>query len=434
MEAEAVGAYGVVALFVLLALRTPVAIAMILVGTAGITILTNERAALATLSGETWVIVTNPTLTVIPLFILMGNLASASGMSRNLYDAAYAWVGHWRGGLASATIVGCGGFAALSGSSLASALTMGRVALPEMARFRYDPRLSTGAVAAGGTLGILIPPSTGFIVYAVLTDESIGRLFMAGVIPGLLLMVLFIGSITLLAAWRPHYGPAGPRASLRGRCTTLVAASPLLTIMLVTIGGIYVGAFTPTEAAGVGAVLAGLVGLARRALSWQSIKGTLLHTVRTSAMTYLILVGAHVFSPFLARSHLPELLTDTMIGLGLGAYGTLAIILLAFIVLGTFLEGFAMLVLAVPIVFPIVLALGFDPVWFGVLVVIVLEMGLITPPVGLNVFLVKSIAPDVAMGRIFAGITPFWLAMLVCLALLVAFPEFALFLPGTMFE
>jgi len=434
MSGEMIGVWGIVALFVLLALRTPVSIAMILVGTAGIAILNNERAALATLGGETWVILTNPTLTVIPLFILMGNLASASGMSRNLYDAAYAWVGHWRGGLASATIVGCSGFAALSGSSVASAITMGRVALPEMERFRYDNRLATGAVAAGGTLGILIPPSTGFIIYAVLTEESIGRLFIAGILPGILLAILFIITITLLTTWRAGYGPAGPRSGLRHRLATLVAAGPLIGIIAVTIGGIYIGAFTPMEAAGVGAVLAFAVALARRSLSWASTGQILLATVRTSAMSYMILIGAHVFSPFLARSQLPDLLTESVMALGFGPYGTLALILLAFIILGTFLEGFAMLVLTLPIVFPLIVGLGFDPIWFGVLMVIVLEMGLITPPVGVNVFVVKSIAPGVSMNRVFAGIAPFWVAMLVCLAILVAFPEIALFLPDHMFD
>ncbi|MEO1224732.1 MAG: TRAP transporter large permease [Pseudomonadota bacterium] len=433
MSPELIGILGIVALFVLLALRMPVAVALMIVGTGGIALLSNSRAALATLGSETFVIATKIELTIIPLFVLMGNLASQSGLSRNLYDAAYAWVGHWRGGLASATVVGCSGFAALSGSSVASAITMGRVALPEMKRYEYDNRLATGSVAAGGTLGILIPPSTGFVIYAILTEESIGRLFMAGILPGLLLTGLFIVTITLLTMWRPSYGPAGPHTQFAEKLVALAKAGPLLAIIAITIGGIYGGVFSPMEAAGVGALLTLAVALYRRSLTWGSFGKILLQTVRISAMSYLILIGAHVFSPFLARTDIPGLLTEALIGLGLGSYGTLIIILIAFIILGTFLEGFAMLVLTLPIVFPLILALGFDPIWFGVIMVIVLEMGLITPPVGVNVFVVKSIAPGVPMGRIFAGIAPFWFAMLACLIILLIAPQIVLLLPDTMF-
>ncbi|MEM8588489.1 MAG: TRAP transporter large permease [Pseudomonadota bacterium] len=433
MSPELIGILGIVALFVLLALRMPVAVALMIVGTGGIALLSNSRAALATLGSETFVIATKIELTIIPLFVLMGNLASQSGLSRNLYDAAYAWVGHWRGGLASATVVGCSGFAALSGSSVASAITMGRVALPEMKRYEYDNRLATGSVAAGGTLGILIPPSTGFVIYAILTEESIGRLFMAGILPGLLLTGLFIVTITLLTMWRPSYGPAGPQTQFGEKLIALAKAGPLLAIIAITIGGIYGGVFSPMEAAGVGALLTLAVALYRRSLTWGSFGKILLQTVRISAMSYLILIGAHVFSPFLARTDIPGLLTEALIGLGLGSYGTLIIILVAFIILGTFLEGFAMLVLTLPIVFPLILALGFDPIWFGVIMVIVLEMGLITPPVGVNVFVVKSIAPGVPMGRIFAGIAPFWFAMLACLIILLIAPQIVLLLPDTMF-
>ncbi|MEP2533220.1 TRAP transporter large permease [Shimia sp.] len=433
MTIEIVGLIGVLGLFGLLALRMPVGLALIVVGTLGIWSLSNSTVALATLGDETWVVVTQSTLTVIPLFILMGNVASISGMSRNLYDAAFAFIGHRRGGLAGATIIGCGGFAALSGSSVASALTMGRVALPEMKRFEYDDRLATGAVAAGGTLGILIPPSTGFIVYAILTEESIGQLFIAGILPGLLLMILFALTVSAVCWFNPALGPAGPRSSAGERIRSLAAAAPLILIILVTIGGIYLGVFTPVEAAGVGAVLTSIVALLRGTVTISTAVSVLLRTVKTTAMTYLILIGAHVFTPFLARSRLPDLLVEQLIGLGLGAYGTLIVILLALIILGTFLEGLAMLVLTLPIIFPIILALGFDPIWFGVLMVIVLEMGLITPPVGLNVFLVKMIAPSVPLSKIFSGIAPFWVAMLAALILLILFPQIALFLPHQMF-
>lgn len=433
MSLELAGVAGIAVLLVLLALRMPVGIAMMLVGTGGIALLANERAALSTLTNEAITITTKVELLVIPLFILMGNLATASGLSRNLYDAAYAWVGARRGGLASATVLGCAGFSALCGSSVASAVTVGRVALPEMQRHRYDPGLATGTVAAGGTLGILIPPSSGFVVYAILTEQSIGQLFIAGILPGLLLTGLFVLTVWLIVARNPALGPPGPRLPRAERLAALAGAGPITLVMVGTIGGIYAGMFTPMEAAAVGAVLTLLIALLRGGLTLSAAGQVLVDTARTSAMIYVILVGAHVFGPFLARTGLPGALSDWMIGLGLGPYGTLAIILLLLIILGCFLEGFAMLVLTLPILFPTVVALGFDPIWFGVIMVIVLEMGLITPPVGVNVFVVKSIARDVPLGQMFRGVLPFWAAMMVCTLLLIIFPQIATFLPQTMF-
>jgi tripartite ATP-independent transporter DctM subunit len=433
MSLELAGVAGIFVLLLLLALRMPVGIAMMVVGTAGIALLANGRAALSTLANEAIAITTKIELLVIPLFVLMGNLATASGLSRNLYDAAQAWVGARRGGLASATVLGCAGFSALCGSSVASAVTVGRVALPEMQRHRYDPGLATGTVAAGGTLGILIPPSAGFVIYAILTEQSIGQLFIAGILPGLLLTGLFVLTVWLLVSRNPALGPPGPRLPRAERLAALAGAGPILLVMAGTIGGIYAGMFTPMEAAAVGAVLTLAIALLRRGLTLHAASQVLGDTARTTAMIYVILVGAHVFGPFLARSGLPGALSDWMIGLGLGAYGTLALILLLLIVLGCFLEGFAMLVLTLPILFPTVMALGFDPIWFGVILVIVLEMGLITPPVGVNVFVVKSIAREVPLGTMFRGVLPFWGAMMVCVLLLVAFPQIATFLPQTMF-
>lgn len=432
MSATAIGLWGLAGLFVLLALRMPVAVAMLIVGFGGIWALNGVNSAYATLANEAFVMASYYELSVIPLFVLMGNIASVSGMSRDLYAAAYAWIGPMRGGLASATVVGCSGFAALSGSSVASAVTMGRVALPEMQRYRYDPRLATGAVAAGGTLGILIPPSTGFVIYAILTEESIGQLFMAGIIPGLLLTGLFILTVLILTGLKPSLGPRGPAVTMDEKLRSLIQAGPMVGIVVATIGGIYLGVFTPVEAAGVGAFLASLVALKRRALTWTNIQDILLNTVRTTAMCFLILIGAHVFSPFLALTHIPDILGDALLGLEVNRYVILLLILGAYILLGTFLEGFAMLVLSIPIVFPLIVALGFDPIWFGVVVVITLEMGLISPPIGVNVFVVKGIAEGVPMRDVFIGIAPFWLAMLVCLILLVLVPELALILPETM--
>ena len=434
MSSSLIGVIGILALFGLLAIRMPVGIVMMLVGFVGVGVMNGWPAALATLGSEPFVIASNFELMIIPMFVLMGNLASISGMSRDLYGAAYAWFGHWRGGLASATIAACAGFAALSGSSVASAVTMGRVALPEMRRYDYHPRLATGAIAAGGTLGILIPPSTGFVIYAILTEESIGRLFLAGVLPGLLLTALFMVAIAIQTRIRPVLGPPGPALPLAERVRATGRAGAMIGIVAVTIGGIYSGFFTAGEAAGVGAFLAFLLALARRSVTPASLNVTLLETVRTSAFAFLILIGAHIFNPFLALTQIPSDLAELLIGTELSRLGILAILLAAFIVLGMFLEGFAILVLTLPIVHPLIVELGYDPIWFGVLMVIVLEMGLISPPVGVNVFVVKGIAEDVPMRDIFIGIMPFWAAMLVCMVLLVVFPEIALFLPNRMIQ
>jgi tripartite ATP-independent transporter DctM subunit len=428
-----IGIVGFLALMFLLAIRTPVGTAMMLVGFVGI-LQINPRGALPTLAGEAFSISTIFSLTILPLFILMGNLAGISGMSRDLYDAAHAWVGHWRGGLASSTIVGCAGFSALSGSSLASAVTMGRVALPEMQRYKYDNRLATGSIAAGGTLGILIPPSAGFVIYAILTEESIGRLFIAGVLPGILLSGLFILAIYILTSINPALGPAsGAAKPLVERLQALRRASWIIGIILVTIGGIYAGVFSAIEAAGIGAFLAFLVALMRRTITIQSMKEVLGHTLRSTATTFYILIGAFVFTPFIALSGIPDALLGVLLDTGANRFVILLLALGFFIFLGTFLEGFAILVLTLPLVQPIMEQLGFNMVWFGVLMVIVLEMGLISPPVGINVFVVKGIAPDVPMNDIFRGIWPFWFAMLLAILILIAVPEIALFLPNTMF-
>ncbi|MCT8998856.1 TRAP transporter large permease [Chelativorans intermedius] len=432
MSPMAIGGLGMLVLLALLMLRVPVAFAMFAVGFVGIAILNGLPAAMSLLASETFTLSSSAELVVVPLFILMGNVASATGMSSRLYDAAYAVIGPIRGGLASATVIGCGGFAALSGSSVASALTMGKVSLAEMKRFGYDPRLSTGAVAAGGTLGILIPPSTGFVIYAILTDQSIGRLFLAGVLPGLLLLSLFVLLISFLCWLRPQLGPAGPRTSLRAKFAALAGAAPVLGVILLTIGGIYGGIFSPVEAAAVGAGLMIFLGaLMRRltaALLWQALKDS----VVTTATVMLILIAAHLLNPFLALSQIPQAVGALLTGLEISNLSILAIILASYLFLGCFIEGFAMLVLTMPIFFPLVTSLGFDPIWFGVLVVVTLEMGLISPPVGVNVFIVKLVAQDVPLAKIFQGVLPFWGAMLVALILLVSFPQIALFLPDTM--
>lgn len=427
-----VGTAGLVLLLVLLLIRIPVAFAMFGVGFAGIWLLNGLPAATGLLASETFSLASNSELIVVPLFILMGNVASITGMSRRLYDAAYASIGQIRGGLASATVIGCGGFAALSGSSVASALTMGRTALAEMDRFNYSPRLSTGVVAAGGTLGILIPPSTGFVIYAILAQQSIGRLFMAGILPGILLLAMFILTIMLLCTIWPEMGPRGPATSVAEKLRAFVGAIPILFVVIVTIGGIYGGIFSPTEAAGIGAALVIVIGAISRTLNFRSFWEAARSSIVTTASVMLILIAAHLINPFIALSHLPAEVSRMLVALDFGLYGTLIVILLIYLVLGCFLEGLAMLVLTLPIFMPIVFQMGIDPIWFGVLVVLTLEMGLISPPVGINVFIVKSVARDVPLIDIFRGVTPFWFAMLVCLAFLVAEPQISLWLPSMM--
>lgn len=434
MSGEMIGLVGMLILLVLLVLRIPVALAMFAVGFVGIWALRDLNSAMSLMASESFTLASSAELVVVPLFILMGNVASVTGMSARLYDAAYAIIGRLRGGLASATVLGCAGFAALSGSSVASALTMGKVSLDQMDRFGYDNRLSTGVVAAGGTLGILIPPSTGFVIYAILTQQSIGRLFLAGVLPGLLLLAMFVATISLMCWIWPKFGPEGPRTTLSEKAQAMVGALPVLGVVVLTIGGIYTGIFSPTEASAVGAGLVVLIGLLQRKLTFARFWEAAKDSVVTTATVMLILIAAHMINPFLALTHIPTMVGDFLAALDVGPLVILGLILLTYLVLGCFLEGFAMLVLTMPIYFPVITQLGMDPIWFGVLVVLTLEMGLISPPVGVNVFIVKSVARDVPLGRIFAGVTPFWLAMFVTLALLVAFPQISLILPNTMMQ
>ena len=431
---DAIGLIGIGVLLLLMALRMPIGIAMLLVGIVGFAALNGIPAALAALGSYPYQYAAVYDFAVIPLFVLMGNLGSVSGMARSLYTAAYSWIGHVRGGLAHATILGCAGFAAVSGSSVASAVTMGKVCLPEMRRYNYSHRLATGVIAAGGTLGILIPPSTAFVIYGLLTEQSIGKLLLAGILPGLLLTAIFMTTVAVWMRFKPHYGPRGPRATWSERGWSLIGAGPMLFIVLVSIGGIYIGIFTPSEAAAVGAALAFLYALWRRSLGKGNLSKILLETVNTTALVFLILIGALVFGPFLALSGLPEHIAQGLSGLDVPRVVILIMILAVYILLGTFLEGFSMLVLTLPIVFPIIKALGYDPIWFGVIMVIVLEMGLIDPPVGINVFIVKGLVPDVPMSEIFAGILPFWFAMMVCIAILIVFPEIATFIPDSMIK
>lgn len=433
MSGVETGLLGLGILLVLLAIRMPVGLCLLGIGFGGIAYLNGLNAATATMATTTYTLSSSYLLVIVPLFVLMGNIATVSGMSRSLFDAAFAWIGGFKGGLASSAVVGCAGFASVSGSSIATALTMGRVALPEMDRAGYSARLATGSVAAGGTLGILIPPSAGFVLYALLTEESIGRLFMAGIVPGLLLTVLFILAINISVRMKPEIAPRATGVSRAEKWRTLRGALPLVSVVFVSIGGIYIGVFTPTEAAGVGAFLIAVLAFGMCKMKVSQLSPVLKDSVQTTASIFMIAIGASVLGPFLALTGLPKELLSLLTESGIGPLGTLLLMLISYIILGTFLEAFSMLVITVPIFAPIVTGMGFDLIWFGVLIVVVVEMGMITPPVGLNVFVVKSVAQNTPMSEIFIGVMPFWLAMVAGLVLLVAFPQLSLMLPNSMF-
>ncbi|MDE2654058.1 MAG: TRAP transporter large permease [Gemmatimonadota bacterium] len=433
MDGSSIALLGFAALLLLLLIRVPVGLAMMVVGVAGIAAIRPE-AVVAVLAGEVFGVASRYSLTILPLFMLMGNLAVISGMSQDLYQAAHSWLGRVRGSLASASIVACAGFSALSGSSLAAALTMGRVSLPEMRRYRYADSLATGAIAAGGTLGFLIPPSAGLVIYGIITEESIGRLFMAGVIPGILLTVPFVLAVWIVVKRDPAKAPHTLAPVVwRDRLGATAKAAWILGIVVVTIGGIYAGVFSAVEAAAVGALLTLVAALVRRALNRDSVNEVVRATLKASGTAFLVLSGAFVFKVFLGFTGIAFVAAEWVGEQGFSGTQVVMLVLAMFIVLGTFLDGFAMLVLTVPLVQPILESLGVDMIWFGVMIVITLEMGLISPPVGLNIFVVKSVAPDVPVGTMFRGIVPFWLAMLAALILIGLLPALATVLPNAMF-
>ena len=432
MTPELVGILGIIILFILLASRIYIGIAMALVGFLGFSYLSGLSTGLALLGMVPYGTGSFYTFSVIPLFVLMGQFAFYSGMSHDIYRAVDKWMGHLPGGLGMATIAGCAGFAAICGSSLATAATMGTVALPEMRKYKYDLGLATGSIAAGGTLGILIPPSIGFVIYGILTEESIGRLLLAGILPGILLAGLYMLSIYILCKRKPQLGPAGLKVPLKEKLRSLTGTWGMLLLFALVMGGIYLGIFTPIEAAGVGATGALVISIIRKKMSFSVILKCLQDTLRTTAMIFLILIGAEIFTLFLGVSKLPMLLADVVGGLALHRYIVLGIILLLFVILGCVMDGIAMIVLTIPIIFPVVQTLNFDLIWFGVLMVIVLEMGLITPPVGLNVFIIKGVAKDVPLRVIFTGIIPFLVASVAAIILIMMLPEIALYIPTQM--
>jgi C4-dicarboxylate transporter DctM subunit len=431
MEPITVGLIGIALLILLLFAGLPIGVGMALVGFLGFACLTDMDAALGLLRTVPYTTFASNNLSVIPLFILMGSFALAAGMSENLFKAVYKWLGHLRGGVAQATIAACACFAAISGSSLATAATLGAVALPEMRRFRYDDSLATGAVAAGGSIGILIPPSVILIIYGIITEQSIGKLFLAGFIPGVMEMLFYMATVWIITTIYPDRGPKGPKTSFKEKADALKRTWEVVLLFIVVIGGIYAGIFTPTEAAGVGAFGTFFFAFIRKKLSWNVFNKSLVNTLRTTGMLFLIMMGAMIFGYFLSVSQLPFDLASLVGEMSVNRYIILIAILFITLVLGCIMDSMAIVLLTIPVFYPLITDLGFNPIWFGILVVRVTEMGLITPPVGMNVFIIKGIS-DVPISTIFKGIIPFLTADMIQVAVLIMFPQIVLFIPNLM--
>jgi tripartite ATP-independent transporter DctM subunit len=431
-------------LLLIVMVRIPLAFAMALVGFFGFAYLSGLRidnlmdfrwtAPLAMATSRVISTAQEYSLSVIPLFILMGNLVTHSGLSHELYRASNAFMGHMKGGLSMATVVACGGFSAICGSSLATSATMAKVAMPPMRQYGYDDSLATASIAAGGTLGILIPPSVILVIYGLLTETSIRELFAAGFIPGMIGILLYLGAVRWVVWRNPEKGPGGERQSWRQRLGALKDVRDILLLFVLVMGGIYLGVFTPTEAAGIGAGGAFVIALLRKSLTLSSLFELLTDTARTSAMLFTVLIGALIFSNFINRAGLPDELLTFVTSLDVSPMAVIFVILMIYMVLGMVFESLSMLLLTVPIFFPLVQSLGFDPVWFGIVVVIVTEISLITPPVGMNVFVLSAVLPDVRTGTIFRGITPFWCADILRLTLITLVSWISLVLPQLLYR
>ncbi|MGV0986324.1 MAG: TRAP transporter large permease [Limnohabitans sp.] len=432
LSPDAVAIIGFLVLFGLMLLRVPVGMAMGLVGVSGYAYIAGPGPALKLIGQSSMRTVTDYTFGVIPMFMLMGAFVSVSGVSKELFRAANAFIGHMRGGLGVATVLACGGFAAICGSSVATAATFSSVAYPEMRRFGYPQSFSTGVIAAGGTLGAMLPPSTVLAVYAILTQQDIGKLFMAGIVPGLLAMLLYVITIMIIVRVKPDLLPRGEQKSWGERFNGLKDVWAPLVLFMFVIGGLYGGFFTPTEAGGVGASGAFLLGVLRGKLDRAGIREALLSATRTSAAVFTVLIGALLFGYFLTITQVPQKLTEMLTGLGVGRYGILALIMVMYLVLGCLMDAMAMIILTVPIIYPVIVQLGFDPIWFGVIIVMTVELGLIHPPVGMNVFVIKSVVKDVSFTTIFKGVIPFVVTDLFRLVILISFPAIALWLPSKM--
>ncbi len=420
------------ALFALMLLRFPIGLAMGAVGVVGFGSLVGFAPALKLLAQSPIRTATDAGFAVIPMFLLMGTIASISGMSSELFQAANSFLGHRKGGLGMATIAACAGFAAISGSSVATAATFSAVAYPEMRRFHYPQSFATGVIAAGGTLGAILPPSLVLAVYSLITQQDVGRLYIAGIIPGVLAVIMYVTTIAIIGAVRPGHLPAGPRSSWAQRLAALKGVWAITLLFVFIIGGMYGGAFTPTEAAAMGAGGAFVIAVARGRLTMRQFLDCLQRALRTSAAIFSILIGALLFGYFLTITQTPQGVSAFLTSLGLGRYGVLMLIMLMYLVLGCVMDAMAMVILTVPIIFPVITGLGFDPIWFGIIIVMTVELGLIHPPVGMNVFVIKSVVGDVGIGTIFVGVIPFVITDIIRLAILIAFPILSTWLPEHM--
>jgi C4-dicarboxylate transporter DctM subunit len=429
MSSELIAAGGFVILFVLMAFRVPIGIAMGIVGIGGFGAVVGFGPALSLLSQSPIATITDFNLTLIPFFVLMGVLATNSGMSAELFRAGRAWFGGFKGGLGLASVGACGGFAAICGSSVATAATMTKIAYPEMKKSGYSDAASTGIIAAGGTLGILIPPSVVLAIYGFITETDIGTLFIAGVVPGILAIAMYMLTVRF---WYGRQLPAAEPFKLSEGLAALGGVWAVGLLFIAVILSIYFGVVTATEAAAVGALMTAVIGIVRRRLTVGGLLQSLAEALRTSVAIYVVLIGATLFGYFLAVTQVPQEITSFLTNLGAGRYGTLFLILLLFLVMGCFLDAMAMIILMVPIVFPVIIELGFDPVWFGIIIVMTVELGLITPPVGMNVFVINSIASRVSLPTIFRGVLPFVTVDVLRLILLIAFPAIVLALPESM--
>jgi tripartite ATP-independent transporter DctM subunit len=428
------GLVGLALMMALCALRIPISFAMAIVGLVGYAYMRdwNWTIAFAMVQTKLYETGRNYTLSVVPLFILMGNFVTRAGMSQELFRAAYAFIGHLRGGLAMATIWASAAFGGICGSSIATAATFAKVAYPSMKRFHYSDRLAAGVIAGGGTLGIMIPPSTIMVIYGVFTETNIGKLFAAGILPGLVGAVLLCGAV-LYMTWRdPASGPPGERSSWRARLAALEDVWAVAVLFAFVMGGIYAGMFTATEGAAMGAFGAMVFALARRALTWRTLYDALLESARTTAMLFMILIGALIFSEFVNITTMPSDLKDWVTRFHVSPTLVVAAICAIYVVLGTAMEELSMILLTIPVFFPVIVHLGFDPIWFGVIVVCVVEIGLISPPVGMNMFVLRTLLPQVSTATVFSGVMPFMVADVIRLAILLAFPWLALWLPSLM--
>lgn len=424
-----IGILGCIALFILLAASMPVAFAMAIVGFVGFAAVVTPQAAAGMITIDLYETFSSYSLTVIPLFVFMGQIAFHTGISRRLFDTAYHWLGAMPGGLAMSTVGACAGFGAICGSGPATTATMASVALPEMKRYNYDMELGCGAVAAGGSLGMLIPPSVVFIVYAILTEQSVGKLFIAGILPGILIAFLFCVTIFINCKLHPHLGPAGPSFTFAQKLRSLAGVSETLILFILVIGGMFGGFFTPTEAAAVGAAGSIMISLARGSLKIKMLTQALKETIRTSCMVMIIVTGAVIFGHFLAITRIPFSLATALTNMPLPAWMVMGMIILFYLVVGCFIDALALILLTIPIFSPVISELGYNPIWFGVMIVVVTQMGVISPPVGVCVYVVSGIERDVPLQKIFRGALPFLAVLVISAILLMLFPELCLYLP-----